>query len=1095
MANTNRTNPHGSSPVSLRRSARNKSGDAPPRSTAARASKKKKTQTKKRQETSPPDSGDDADHVQGQRKDPPELLPGAVLNSGSHLTSADAFLPPNARPPLPPVGAFLYAINNRASDTGTSVPFPSSEVMPRLIEIAPPSGGAAAALAPDNEHQRYPRRSNRTPAPSPPKKITIRRQDADAMGNLSMGNLSPIHHDTPPPAKESLLTDMAAYASHAALESIGDDDSEYQQDESDEKSDDEYRPPTLPPLNKMDVLAMKLFEYSDDDDDDRFIYDDELNEDARRIEESASRKKVQVGRSKRLLLMNGPEEPDYHGMSVAEAQLAKETFELERKRWREGRLLEKLRKKKSEEFNVGDYSGDLSPILRTIAQVSASHLKRGHTFPDRDLVLLRVAEEANFRGIHYTVVKADDRQVTCIGTTAFNVHASHSLKSGWTITRCQICDSTDTAIVHSPASINKQLCKSRRSPFKTSMIVPLIAPAIAETPMLSNKALRQILGPYARDYSLTDNLLQSSRSEARKLIFGVPSENVEYAALLKEELEKKGHFVSLSFTNRRETIRNVEKIVLAEENQRRKDTNVDPLRPEERKLFVREWMSKNSDVLLAQLGSKDDDVQFLDGVLFAPSFSVKSVPYLQQTFMSDACHLNFGKYTLFSCYGVTANSNMSPVAFAILFGNENAANWTKFWDFAVRLHPTLDSEKITVITDQDKGQKSALSVHLPKCGHFHCTWHRRQNIMKMCGGGSGKTPYTALWMYNKLVACRNNGVIEHNKTMYAKFMSNKDLYYLNSLTDEEQYPGARCGMGDGIYMYQRTATSSVESMNAANREVRERTAVDPLNATLLLINLECKRFQRMKQQAWGDDSGLTPRGKELYESTYTDLSPAQFTFSQTECADYWEVQVQRTNVGTKSEQVQFPKEHTLGYTFGSYFGTCSCGQDKVDGIPCVHMAAVALSSRLRPQITPMSIMPYWWGREQWRRQFPDDVFADFPSSMKSIKDGKIPDPSYRYCPDWTAPNKSGRPKKNDRRKSGIEMAMENKKGDRKKSVKRIRCQICGKWNHETNDCFILTRHQKNNSVGEEQIEEALVEVIDLSETTPQQQECQVGTAD
>ena len=143
----------------------------------------------------------------------------------------------------------------------------------------------------------------------------------------------------------------------------------------------------------------------------------------------------------------------------------------------------------------------------------------------------------------------------------------------------------------------------------------------------------------------------------------------------------------------------------------------------------------------------------------------------------------------------------------------------------------------------------------------------------------------------------------------------------------------------------------------------------------------------------------------------------------------------------------------------------------------------------------MSIMPYWWGREQWRRQFPDDVFADFSSTMKSIKDGKIPDPSYRYCPDWTAPNKSGRPKKNDQKKSGIEMAMENKKGDRKKSVKRIRCQICGKWNHKTKDCFILTRHQKNNLVGDAMIEEASVEVVDLSETTAQQQEFQVGTAD
>ncbi len=61
-----------------------------------------------------------------------------------------------------------------------------------------------------------------------------------------------------------------------------------------------------------------------------------------------------------------------------------------------------------------------------------------------------------------------------------------------------------------------------------------------------------------------------------------------------------------------------------------------------------------------------------------PSFAQKTVPHLKGMFMADACHLNFGKYTLFSCYGVTANENMSPVAFAILFGNECGYAWKQF---------------------------------------------------------------------------------------------------------------------------------------------------------------------------------------------------------------------------------------------------------------------------------------------------------------------------------------------------------------------------------------------------------------------------------
>jgi hypothetical protein len=114
-------------------------------------------------------------------------------------------------------------------------------------------------------------------------------------------------------------------------------------------------------------------------------------------------------------------------------------------------------------------------------------------------------------------------------------------------------------------------------------------------------------------------------------------------------------------------------------------------------------MNDNSKILVKQLGWKSDNVSFLDGVLFAPSFVQRTVPHLQKTYMADACHLNLGKYTLFSCYGVTANLNMSPLGFAIIFGNENTSNWTKFWEYVLKLHPSMNSGYITIITNQDKG--------------------------------------------------------------------------------------------------------------------------------------------------------------------------------------------------------------------------------------------------------------------------------------------------------------------------------------------------------------------------------------------------------
>jgi hypothetical protein len=267
---------------------------------------------------------------------------------------------------------------------------------------------------------------------------------------------------------------------------------------------------------------------------------------------------------------------------------------------------------------------------------------------------------------------------------------------------------------------------------------------------------------------------------------------------------------------------------------------------------------------------------------------------------------------------------------------------------------------------------------------------------------------------------------------------------------------------EGIYMYQQSASSAVESMNAANKEMRARMAVDALNATLLLIRLECNRFQRMKQEAWGDDLGLTLRGKDEYDSNYTDLFSHHYSYNVTEIETHWQVRVQCNNVERVEPQyVRFPKEAINQ----SFFGTCPCGADKTNAVPCEHMATIALSSCLRPQITPISIMPTWWEREQWRKQFPSDLYCDESMTMKSIKDGKIPDVTLGYCPDWTAPNKSGHPKKAERCKSGLEEAMAKAKGGKKPpNMKRRRCAICAKWNHKTKDSFVLTRCKNDNEM-------------------------------
>ena len=132
--------------------------------------------------------------------------------------------------------------------------------------------------------------------------------------------------------------------------------------------------------------------------------------------------------------------------------------------------------------------------------------------------------------------------------------------------------------------------------------------------------------------------MQNSRTKARKLIFGVPDENVGYTSFLKDEL-RSGRFVLLSFTNQKETIKNLEKIIIADEVLHRKDAHLEDLAPNNRRAFVSNRMNENSKILLQQLGWKSDDVSFLDRVLFAPSFVQKTVLHLEKTYMADACQL------------------------------------------------------------------------------------------------------------------------------------------------------------------------------------------------------------------------------------------------------------------------------------------------------------------------------------------------------------------------------------------------------------------------------------------------------------------------
>ncbi len=167
----------------------------------------------------------------------------------------------------------------------------------------------------------------------------------------------------------------------------------------------------------------------------------------------------------------------------------------------------------------------------------------------------------------------------------------------------------------------------------------------------------------------------------------------------------------------------------------------------------------------------------------------------------------------------------------------------------------------------------------------------------------------------------------------------KDAQYLNNLEDAEQYPVARCAQGPGIYMYHRSTSAAVESMNAANCEMRAKTAVDPLNACIILMKLECKWFnkQQAKAKAQSSDSFLTPLGTVEYEEVFKDIKALDFAITIVILDESYECTVRQKMTSSKYliGKVVILKQPLNGL----FFGTCTCGVDKRDSISCKHMAA------------------------------------------------------------------------------------------------------------------------------------------------------------
>ena len=156
--------------------------------------------------------------------------------------------------------------------------------------------------------------------------------------------------------------------------------------------------------------------------------------------------------------------------------------------------------------------------------------------------------------------------------------------------------------------------------------------------------------------------------------------------------------------------------------------------------------------------------------------------------------------------------------------------------------------------------------------------------------------------YKELIQARN---------ACADDMDDDDKNYLLRVDDAQQYPAARCAMGENVIMYGRSSSQCVEAMNAANRAIRDRTSVCVTNAVMLLMKLESKRYDKMRDAVWKHIEGgavLTPRGRELADEVAKDVPrPRDYIISMNEEETMRVFQVRGNHATSKTQIVRLKR--------------------------------------------------------------------------------------------------------------------------------------------------------------------------------------------
>ncbi len=226
------------------------------------------------------------------------------------------------------------------------------------------------------------------------------------------------------------------------------------------------------------------------------------------------------------------------------------------------------------------------------------------------------------RGINFVCTQSDLHDVKCTGPR-LSVIACHSERLGWHVSVANICecDEFGGSVVDVDA-----IPEMLTLPFWMKWIVPLILPIIFDTSTIPNKNLRHALLAYGKEHLLTYLILQEARTKANAQLFGIAEDYVKYAEGMKSELKKDSHVIELMYMTRKETICNVEHLVIGEELLHLRSVTNGTLDRDERRQFWSKWKSESMPCSLISLVSRPKLCNFSMACSFCLHFCRRLFP-------------------------------------------------------------------------------------------------------------------------------------------------------------------------------------------------------------------------------------------------------------------------------------------------------------------------------------------------------------------------------------------------------------------------------------------------------------------------------------